>query len=284
MTRLSTSPTTFALLLSSLGMAAFSPAAHACAAEPLIASVCLMGLNPVPRLAAMNNSYMLAQGQTMALNQYTALFSLLGTTFGGNGSSTFQLPDLRGRVVVGMDPRDGTRAAGANGGSASIVLTVAQLPAHTVPIVNLPVTLTNLQATTTLTGLAATANLGGVVVKGPATGLTVKAASGSNGQASPSGNYLGKAGGGASNIYSNTTTPDATLNAGSIAGDLTLTINAGTTAPVTISGNAATTVTGGGTATGASGVVGTGAAVPVMPPYLVLPYYIAYSGIYPSGN
>lgn len=284
MTRLSSSPTTLALLLSSLGMAAFSPPVHACAAEPLIASVCLMGLNPVPRLAAMNNSYMLAQGQTMALNQYTALFSLLGTTFGGNGSSTFQLPDLRGRVVVGMDPRDGTRAAGANGGSASIVLTVAQLPAHTVPIANLPVTLTNLQATTTLTGLAATANLGGVVVKGPATGLTVKAASGSNGQATPSGNYLGKSGGGAGNIYSNTTTPDATLNAGSIAGDLTLAITAGTTAPVTITGNAATTVTGSGTATGASGVVGTGAAVPVMPPYLVLPYYIAYSGIYPSGN
>ena len=284
MTRLSPSPLPLALLLSATGMATWSPAALACAAEPLIASVCLMGLNPGPRLAAMNNSYMLAQGQTMAVNQYSALFSLLGTTFGGNGSSTFQLPDLRGRVVVGMDPRDGTRAAGANGGSASVQLTVAQLPPHTVPIANLPVTLNNVQATTTLSGLAATANLGGVVIKGPATGLLLKASSGSNGQATPSGNYLGKSGGGAGNIYANTTTPDASLNAGSIAGELTLTVSAGTTAPVTITGNAATTVTGGGTATGASGVVGAGAAVPAMPPYLVLPYYIAYSGIYPSGN
>ncbi len=284
MTRLSSSPITLALLLSGVGMTAWSPAVHACAAEPLIASVCLMGLNPGGRLAAMNNTYMLAQGQTMAVNQYTALFSLLGTTFGGNGSSTFQLPDLRGRVVVGMDPRDGTRGVGANAGSASIQLTVAQLPAHAVPITNLPVTLNNIQATTTLTGLAATANLGGVVIKGPAAGLTLKASSASNGQSTPSGNYLGKAGGGASNIYSNTTTPDASLNAGSIAGDLTLTVNADTTAPVTITGSAATTVTGGGTATGMSGVVGTGAAVPIMPPYLVLPYYIAYNGMYPSGN
>lgn len=283
MTCLSKPSVSITALLAGLAMASWSPASHACAAEPLIASICIMGMNPGGRFQAMNNSYMLAQGQTLALNQYTALFSLLGTTFGGNGSSNFNLPDLRGKVVVGFDPRDATRTVGAFAGSASIKLTVAQLPQHVVPIANLPVTLNNIQATTTLTGLAATANLGGVQIKGPATGLTLKAVSGANGQPSPGGNYLGKAGASSSNIYSNAA-PDVTLNTGAIAGDLTLTVNAGTTAPVTITGNAATTVTGGGTATGNSGIVGAGADVPIMPPYLVLPYYIAYSGIYPSGN
>jgi microcystin-dependent protein len=278
------SPTTLLAALAAIGMATWSPPSHACAAEPLIASVCIMGMNPGSRFQAMNNSYMLAAGQTMAINQYTALYSLLGTTFGGNGTTSFNLPDLRGKVVVGFDPRDATRSVGANAGSASIKLTVAQLPQHVVTFTNLPVTLTNLQATTTLTGLSATANLAGVVIKGPATGLTIKATSTLNGQASPTGNYLGKGGGTAGNIYSNTSTPDATLNAGSIGGDLTLTVSPGVTAPVTIAGTAATTVTGGGSASGTSAVVGAGADVPIMPPYLVLPYYIAYSGIYPSGN
>ena len=283
MRSLTTSPLALAVALSGLGMAAWSPASHACAAEPLIASVCIMGMNPGGRFQSMNQTYMLAQGQTLALNQYTALYSLLGTTFGGNGSSNFNLPDLRGRVVVGFDPRDGTRAVGAIAGSASVKLSVAQLPPHAVSITNLPVTLSNVQATTTLSGLAATANLAGVILKGPATGLTIKAVGGASGQGSPSGNYLGKAPGGTSALYSNAT-PDATLNAGAIGGELTLTVNPGITAPVTVTGNAATTVTGGGTATGTSAIIGSGADVPTMPPYLVLPYYIAFSGIYPSGD
>jgi len=283
MRRLSPVSVSLATLLTALGTTAWSPAAHACAAEPIIASVCMMGMSPGVRFQSMNNSYMLAAGQTLALNQYTALYSLLGTTFGGNGSSNFNLPDLRGKVVVGFDPRDATRTVGANAGSATIQLTVAQLPQHAVTITNLPVTLTNVQATTTLAGLSATANLGGVVVKGPASGLTVKTVSGGGGQGSPSNNYLGKAPTTNAALYSNGT-PDTTLNAGSIGGDLTLTVNAGTTAPVTVTGTAATTVTGGGTATGTSAVVGAGAAVPSMPPYLVLPYYIAYNGIYPSGD
>lgn len=282
MTRLLTTTTLAALTLATT-LATWSPPSYACSSEPVMASVCIMALNPGGRFQPFNRSYMLAAGQSMAVNQYTALFSLLGTTFGGNGTSTFNLPDLRGKVIVGYDQRDATRAVGANAGSASIKLTVAQLPPHVVTFTNLPVTLNNIQATTTLTGLTATANLAGVVIKGPATGLTMKAVSGANGQPSPSGNYLGKAGAISSNIYSNAT-PDATLNAGAIAGDLSLTVNPGITAPVTIAGNAATTVTGGGSASGTSAIVGAGADVPLMPPYLVLPYYIAYSGIYPSGD
>jgi microcystin-dependent protein len=273
-----------AALIAGLAMASWSPPSHACAAEPLVASVCIMGFNPGVRFQSMNQSYILAAGQSLQLNQYAALYSLLGVTFGGDGRTTFQLPDLRGKVVVGYDPRDGARAVGANGGSASIKLAVGQLPQHAMTITNLPVTLGNVQATTTLSGLSATANLAGVVIKGAASGLTIRAAAASNGQPSPAGNYLGKAGGSASNIYSNTTTPDATLNAGSIAGDLSLTVNQGVTAPVTVSGNAATTVTGSGSASGLTGFIGAGEDVPIMQPYLVLPYYIAYNGIYPSSG
>jgi microcystin-dependent protein len=283
MNRLARLATSLATMIAGLGSAAWSPAAHACAAEPLIASVCIMGLNPGARFQSMNNSYMLAAGQTLALNQYTALYSLLGTTFGGNGSTSFNLPDLRGKVVVGLDPRDATRAVGANGGSAAIQLTVAQLPQHAATIVNMPVTLTTVQATTTLTGLAATANLAGVVLQGPASGLNIRAVSTGGGQASPNGNYLGRAPGSTSALYSGAT-PDVSLNAGSITGDLSLTVNPGVTAPVNITGSAATSVTGGGTASGTSAVIGAGAAIPAMPPYLVLPYYIAYNGIYPSGD
>lgn len=284
MTRQLKKPVSMFALLAGLGLAGWSPASYACAAEPLVSSVCVMALSPGTRFQSMNQTYMLAAGQSLALNQYAALYSLLGATFGGDGRSNFNLPDLRGKVIVGYDPRDPTRAVGAVGGSAAVRLTVAQLPTHALPIVNLPVTLNNVQATTTLTGLAATANLSGVVIKGPASGLTIKAASALNGQPSPSGNYLGKSGGASSNIYSNTATPDATLNAGSIGGDLNLTVNQGTTAPVTISGAASTTVTGGGSASGMTGAIGAGDPVPVMPPYLVLPYYIAYTGIYPSGD
>ena len=273
-----------AALIAGLAMASWSPPSHACAAEPLVASVCIMGFNPGVRFQSMNQSYILAAGQSLQLNQYAALYSLLGVTFGGDGRTTFQLPDLRGKVVVGYDPRDGARAVGANGGSASVKLAVGQLPQHAMTITNLPVTLANVQATTTLSGLSATANLAGVVIKGAASGLTIRAAAASNGQSSPAGNYLGKAGGSASNIYSNTATPDATLNAGSIAGDLSLTVNQGVTAPVTVSGNAATTVTGSGSASGLTGVIGAGEDVPIMPPHLVLPYYIAWNGIYPSSG
>ena len=75
-----------------------------------------------------------AAGQILPIQQYTALFSLLGTTFGGDGIATFGLPDLRGRVAVGT----GYGHAGLTGwnlgdmrGSETHTLTASQLPPHT---------------------------------------------------------------------------------------------------------------------------------------------------------
>jgi microcystin-dependent protein len=71
-------------------------------------------------------------GQVMQITQNTALFSLLGSTYGGDGRTTFALPDLRGRVVVG--PRRGNGLsnfiAGQQGGSQTNTLNTSQLPSH----------------------------------------------------------------------------------------------------------------------------------------------------------
>lgn len=65
-------------------------------------------------------------GQTLSIASNTALFALLGTTFGGNGITTFQLPDLRGRVPLGTD----TDPMGTRGGQEAVTLAVTQMPAH----------------------------------------------------------------------------------------------------------------------------------------------------------
>lgn len=272
-----------AIVLAGLATACWSPASYACSSEPLVSSVCTMALNPGQRFQSMSQYYMLAAGQQLPLNQYVALFSVISSTYGGDGRTNFNLPDLRGKVIVGYDPRDATRSVGATGGSATIKLTVAQLPQHQMTITNMPVNLATGQVATTLSGLTGTANLAGVVLTGAASGLTIKAST-SNGQTTPGGNFLGKSAGGQGNIYSNAATPDATLNTASIAGNLSMTVNAGITAPVTIAGTAASTLTGTATASGVTSSIGANGDVPIMPPYVVMPYYIALNGVYPSSS
>jgi len=94
--------------------------------NPLLATITLFGGNFAP------TGYAMCQGQTIAISQNTALFSLLGTTYGGNGTSTFQLPDLQGRVPIGAGNGAGLTpvSLGQVGGSESITLSVNNLPAH----------------------------------------------------------------------------------------------------------------------------------------------------------
>lgn len=74
----------------------------------------------------------LCQGQLLPINQYQALFSLLGTTFGGNGQTTFALPDLRGRAALssGQGPGLSNYSLGEWGGNENITLILNQLPSH----------------------------------------------------------------------------------------------------------------------------------------------------------
>src|SRR4026208_629039 len=72
-------------------------------------------------------------GQFLPINQNTALFSILGTTYGGNGQTTFALPDLRGRTAIhaGQGPGLSNYDLGQQGGQESRVLIQNQIPAHT---------------------------------------------------------------------------------------------------------------------------------------------------------
>jgi len=74
-------------------------------------------------------------GQLLTISQYNALFSLLGMTYGGDGRTTFGLPDLRGRLPIhqGTGPGLSNRRIGESGGQENVTLTTAQLPAHSHP-------------------------------------------------------------------------------------------------------------------------------------------------------
>ena len=77
-------------------------------------------------------NWALCNGQILAISEYTALFSIIGTTYGGNGRTTFGLPDLRGRVPMGSGVGIGLspRVTGQRYGSENVNLSVAQMPAH----------------------------------------------------------------------------------------------------------------------------------------------------------
>ena len=77
-------------------------------------------------------NWALCNGQILAISQHTALFSILGTTYGGDGRTSFALPDLRGRVPMGSGDGIGLspRVTGQRYGSENVTLSVTQMPAH----------------------------------------------------------------------------------------------------------------------------------------------------------
>lgn len=96
-------------------------------AEPFVGEIRMFGGDFAPR------GWEFCDGQLLAIVGNEALFSLLGTTYGGNGTTTFGLPDLRGRIPI----HQGRGSSGTNyrmgeaAGAESVTLTVAQMPAHT---------------------------------------------------------------------------------------------------------------------------------------------------------
>lgn len=95
--------------------------------EAFIASIILFGGNFAPR------GWAFCQGQILSIQQNTALFSLLGTTYGGDGITTFGLPDLRGRVPIGQGQGPGLRpyTLGEMGGVEHVTLLTNEMPMHT---------------------------------------------------------------------------------------------------------------------------------------------------------
>ncbi|MCH5715923.1 phage tail protein [Niabella hibiscisoli] len=90
--------------------------------DPFIGTLCIFGFNFPPR------GWAFCQGQILAIQQNTALFALLGTQYGGNGTTTFALPDLRGRAPVSQDVASGPM--GLQEGTSSMTLITSNLPAH----------------------------------------------------------------------------------------------------------------------------------------------------------
>jgi microcystin-dependent protein len=95
--------------------------------SPFVAEIRPWALNFAPRGWAM------CQGQILPIQQYAALFSLIGTYYGGNGTSNFQLPDLRSRVPMkyGTDSTGNQYVLGQDAGEETITLSSTQMPIHT---------------------------------------------------------------------------------------------------------------------------------------------------------
>lgn len=180
-------------------------------------------------------------GQSLTIQQYQALFAVIGTQYGGDGVHTFNLPDFRGRIAVcagagtGLTPRN----PGDKGGAERVALDATQMPTHLHPVTS-------------------TASTSGLTVGG--TG-TIKCSGAAGNTANPTGSYLSLAKSGATNYTS--TPADAT---GTMATDA-----------VQLAG----TVTGTVTVASQSQSAGGNQSHENMPPWLAVNFIIAINGIFP---
>jgi microcystin-dependent protein len=95
--------------------------------DPLLGQISMFAGNFAPR------GWALCDGRLLLISQYTQLYSVLGTTYGGDGRTTFALPDLRGRAPIheGQGPGLSDKRLGQRGGAEQVILQVSNLPSHT---------------------------------------------------------------------------------------------------------------------------------------------------------
>jgi microcystin-dependent protein len=95
--------------------------------EPFLSEIRMVGFNFAPR------GWAFCDGQILPINQNQSLYSLLGTTYGGDGRTSFALPDLRGRapIHVGGSNGGGSHGLGSKSGEETVTLSAAQMPQHT---------------------------------------------------------------------------------------------------------------------------------------------------------
>lgn len=223
-------------------------------AEPFLGQILTVPYNFAPR------DWAFCTGQLLPVSQNAALFSLLGTTYGGNGSQTFGVPSMAGRVVVSA--QGSQFALGEAQGAASVTLDSSQLPLHnhpaafvsTTPAANVSLNVSGtFNSPVTVSGaLQATAGAG--ADNDPQAGWTLAAVSGST------------------KIYAPTSAgaavPLAPISStGSVSGGFTTPASGTVNVPVS------------GTIT--VGNAGSSQPVPTMPPYIALNNVIALQGIFP---
>ncbi|MCQ8117314.1 phage tail protein [Methylomonas rosea] len=114
------------LKLAMIAITGLPVSASACGSDPFLGEICTFTYNFCPR------GYLEAAGQTLSIQQNTALFSLLGTQYGGDGVQTFALPDLRGRSPIGDGQGPGLSPiqVGEETGSEFVTILPSQMPAH----------------------------------------------------------------------------------------------------------------------------------------------------------
>ncbi|WP_023638118.1 phage tail protein [Musicola paradisiaca] len=279
--------------------------AAACSADgDYIGSVCYMAGTYCPA-----DDYLPANGQTLNVSEYQALYALIGNIYGGTQNKTFALPDLRGRTAIGSGPLSGTTSVYTPGqkigqevsnvvGTGSVTLTASQVPPHThhatltlngvsgtTPVASGAVSLTSLSGSITNLPFSAVASLGvtGIAKIGSSTttgrsvSLTDKA-------------LLTSVGGPSAQIYAPSGTndrqvgPDGSVT-GTASGTVSGTANGGQLSG-TASGNISLPVVGavtvGANATVPAPVtVPVAVSVPVRDPSLVMTACIAVKGYYP---
>lgn len=268
-----------AALIAGMAVAGWSSNSHACSDTPVLASVCIMAVPTT--FGSFNRQFVMAAGQELQINAYTALYSLIGVTYGGNASTNFKLPDLRNRFVIGADGSN--YLTGATGGHDAITLNVTQLPPHLFSVTSLPVNITQLKTSTVLPTLTSTVAIASSTATGTVSDLKMNVVNGGGGTGTPAGNYLGKESLNAATFYS-AGPPDLTLNAGAISGGTVSVTVPGSTATATIPGSTLPgSTTGTATVSGNTNIVGAGAGIDIRPSYIAMTYYINISnGIYPS--
>lgn len=115
---------TLSIFVLALGGLAFPRATLA--QEPYLGEIRMVGFNFAP------TGWALCNGQLLSIAQNTALFSLLGTTYGGDGQTTFALPNLQGRMPIHQGSGSGLspRSIGESGGAEAVTLSVSEMPPH----------------------------------------------------------------------------------------------------------------------------------------------------------
>lgn len=190
-------------------------------------------------------SWAFCDGQLIAISSNTALFSIIGTIYGGDGRTTFKLPDLRGRVAIhqGQHPGGYNHILGSVGGEEEVTLNILEMPQH---------------------NHAAAVQASMAALTGSATATMYVNNTTSDGS-EPDNMFLGQEGGG-SGLYATNKDSSSTLNAGAIDVD---TSNMG----VTIAGMQVTI-----------GLTGGSQPHENMPPFQTISWIICLEGIYPSRN
>ncbi|MFI7856939.1 MULTISPECIES: phage tail protein [Pseudomonas] len=210
-------------------------------ADPYLGEIRMAGFNFNPY------GWALCQGQTVPLSQNTALFALLGTQFGGDGVSTFALPDLRGRTPVGQGQGPGLAMyeMGEKGGTETVTQSLTNMPPHNHVVQS--------NVSSALSG---------------STALQVVNAEATSPQPIPGGclGVVNDGGGGALNLYH-----DGLDNSGNPLPRVSL---ASQTVPVS----------GAITATNTVSVTGSGVAIPVLSPFISVNFIIAMQGVFPTRN